>query len=301
MGIICQLALVSEVPDFDFSEVTRTSAALQKQVTRDFSPIWNIEATVDGFAKLEDVPLGYWPIIIETDIQQQGALGVHLDKDGQPFALVQLTDTWQLTVSHEALEMLVDPYGSRLVAGDSPKPNQGRVQFLVEVCDPCEAAEFGYTLNGITLSDFYTPEYFDPVQAIGVRYSFTGALKEPRQVLKGGYLSWQDPVSDHWWQETFFDGAPEFRDLGPLTAQRVDSLRGMIDRLTNELALKSMVREKSSLVAAARAYPQTVGRPSERKAQAIRAQIAGYKAQAPEENEGRGPPRRRPPRRGNRT
>ncbi len=197
-----QVALVSEVQDLSFSDLTRTSAALQKQAIRDLSGLWDVQATVDAFHQLEDVPLGYWPIIIETDIGVD-ALGIHLDKDGQPFALVSLTDGWQLTASHEALEMLVDPFGNRLMAGDSPKPDQGRVEFLVEVCDPSEAAAFGYTVNGITVSDFYTTAYFDPIQAVGVRYSFTGAITEPRQVLQGGYLSWHDPVSDHWWQEIF--------------------------------------------------------------------------------------------------
>ncbi|MDJ0346198.1 hypothetical protein QMK19_16000 [Streptomyces sp. H10-C2] len=35
--------------------------------------------------------------------------------------------------------MLGDPWGNRLVAGQSPKPGQGAVEFLVEVADPPEA------------------------------------------------------------------------------------------------------------------------------------------------------------------
>ena len=93
---------------------------------------------------------------------------------------------------------------------------QRRSEGLVEVCDPSEAVEFGYTVNGITMSDFYTPSYFDPVFAPGVRYSFTGAIREPRQVLAGGYLSWHEPITDHWWQLIFFTDRPQFRDLGRL-------------------------------------------------------------------------------------
>ena len=113
-----------------------------------------------------------------------------------------------------------------------PKPGQGRVEFLVEVCDPSEAAEFGYSVNGILMSDFYTPRFFDPLVAPGVRYSFTGALTEPLKVLRGGYLSWHDPVSDHWWQQTWFSGAaPRFCDLGVLTAS-AGGIRAQIDRIT---------------------------------------------------------------------
>ena len=58
----------------------------------------------------------------------------------------------------------------------------------MEVSDPCEASEFAYSVNGILVSDFYTPKYFDPVAAPGVRYSFTGSLTGPLQMLRGGYL-----------------------------------------------------------------------------------------------------------------
>jgi hypothetical protein len=298
-----QVALVSEVQDLSFSDLTRTSAALQKQAIRDLSGLWDVQATVDAFHQLEDVPLGYWPIIIETDIGVD-ALGIHLDKDGQPFALVSLTDGWQLTASHEALEMLVDPFGNRLVAGDSPKPDQGRVEFLVEVCDPSEAAAFGYTVNGITVSDFYTTAYFDPIQAVGVRYSFTGVITEPRQVLQGGYLSWHDPVSDHWWQEIFFGNRPQFRDLGQLTQQPHQSLRTMIDRLTKAESLQGMFGNKEELQVAARSYRGRVSRPSQSKAQVWRAQIAeltGRARAAGEEGALAGLALRRPPRKGRRS
>jgi hypothetical protein len=232
-ALLQQLALVSESNGVPLGDVMRVAAALQKQASRDLAPIWEISATVDAFEKLEDVQPGYWPMIIRDDIGFDAA-GIHLDRDGQPFALISASsdlDTWALTASHETLEMLVDPFGNRLVAGDSPKSGQGRVEFLVEVCDPSEAAQFGYSVNGILMSDFYTPRFFDPIAAAGVRYSFTGAITEPRQVLRGGYLSWHDPVSDHWWQEIFFGATPQFRDLGQLNAS-AGSIRGQIDRLT---------------------------------------------------------------------
>jgi hypothetical protein len=132
------LALVADTKKITPSQLNKVAAALQKQATRDFGPLWDIQANVSGFAKLEDVPTDYWPVIIRDDIKTPGAAGVHEDSNGQPFALVQFSDAWSLTASHETLEMLADPFGNRLVAGRSPKPGQGRVNFLVEVCDPCE-------------------------------------------------------------------------------------------------------------------------------------------------------------------
>jgi hypothetical protein len=249
-ALVRHLGIVSESKKVGVGDLMRISAALQKQAVRDLGPIWQVSATVDAFAKLDDVPDGYWPMIIRDDIKTPGAAGVHEDDDGQPFALIAAganLDNLSLTASHEMLEMLVDPFGNRQVTGDSPKRGQGRVSFLVEVCDPSEAAEFAYSVNGILVSDFYTPHYFDPIAASSVRYSFTGKIKKPREILRGGYLSWKDPVSGHWWQQTWFKGtAPEFRDLGKLTS-KAESLRSMIDRVTEKDTAKAIApgRKKS--------------------------------------------------------
>jgi len=232
--LVTELALVAETAHITHSQLNRVAAALQKQAIRDFAPIWDIHATVDAFATLDDVPLGYWPIIVKDDIDQPGASGVHLDRNGQPFALVQYGEAWSLTASHEALEMLADPFGNRLLAGDSPKPGQGRVEFLVEVADPTEDAQFAYTVNSVLVSDFLTPHFYDPVAAPGVRYTFGGHLDGPRRIAQGGYLSWHDPDGDHWFQQIWFGTDPEFRDLGKLT-NRVGSLREAIDARTGSL------------------------------------------------------------------
>ena len=244
-ALVRQVALVSESNRIKLADLTRVSAALQKQASRDLAPVWQVSATVDAFAKLEDVPDGYWPIIIKDDIDTAGAAGVHMDKDGQPFALVTASDQfdeWTLTTSHEMCEMLVDPSGNKQVTGDSPQPGQGRVSFLVEVCDPAEAADFAYSVNGILVSDFYTPHYFDPVTASGVRYSYTGAISQPHQVLRGGYLSWKDSVSGHWWQQVWLEGGqPSFRDLGSADA-RAGCIRAFIDRITAADTARAVAR-----------------------------------------------------------
>jgi len=240
MSLTAQVALVSEIAAVKPQQLMKVAAALQKQVTRDVSPIWGIHATVDAFASLDDVEIGYWPIIVVEDVPN--AAGVHLDQDGQPYALVEFGNSWSLTASHECVEMLIDPFGDRLVAGRSPKPGQGRVEFLVEACDPSEAAQFAYTVNGVLVSDFYTPQFFDPVPAFGVRYGFGPHLRSPRKILKGGYISWHDPVSNHWFQQTWFGGpAPKYRDLGVFSASDPRSIREIIDSKTPELIRLSHV------------------------------------------------------------
>jgi hypothetical protein len=249
------LALVAETNQVKLKELTRVAAALQKQVSRDVAPIWNVQATVNAFGSLEDVPVGYWPMIVQQDVQD--AAGVHEDKDGQPFALIESGTSWSLTASHECVEMLVDPFGNRLVAGPSPKPNQGRVEFLVEVCDPSEDEAYAYHVNGVLVSDFYTSAFFDPTAAAGVRYSFTGAITKPRQVLPGGYLSWHDPKSDHWFQLDYTGSKPVFADIGKL-ARDGRSLRSLIDAKTRHLGRLSHVSTKSAaLKAATRSFAST--------------------------------------------
>jgi hypothetical protein len=266
-----QIALVSEVADVPVTEVSRISAALQKQVTRDFAPVWELPATVDGFSALEDVPLGYWPVIIVRDVQ--GAAGVHLDKEGQPFALVEVGDSWSLTASHETLEMLGDPFGNRLIAGPSPRAGQGRVEFLVEVCDPSEDANCAYTVNDVLVSDFYTPHYFDPVKQEQVRYSFTGSITEPRQVLPGGYLSWHNPTDDHWYQLTYFGQEPQFRDLGVL-ARNQQSLRAVIDALTPQTKRLSHLPRETAMLTGAVDAASSAKRATGARAESLRQQIA---------------------------
>jgi hypothetical protein len=243
------IALVSEAKSIGTARVMKIAAALQKQATRDLAPIWKVSAAIGGFAQLEDVPLGYWPIIVMEDVRD--AAGYHEDEDGQPYAVVEAGASWSLTASHECLEMLVDPFGRRLVAGPSPKVGQGRVQFLVEVCDPSEDEAFAYTINDVLVSDFYTPSYFDPLVSGGTRYSFTGAITRPREVLRGGYLSWRVPATKHWWQATWFGAKPKFADLGIFSGARslreeVDSRRPEFRRLARLSARNPVLRAAQS-------------------------------------------------------
>lgn len=227
--LAANLALVSEVPDVELSELTRVAAAVQKQIIRDLGPIWNIEASIAAFGALEDVPVDYWIVYLCYSVPSGS--GDHRDSDGLPAAFVEWTDDWSVSVSHEVLEMLVDPWGKRLVAGPSLKPDQGRVEYLLEISDPCQSLDFAYNINGEKVSDFYTPRYFDPVASPGVQYSYSGKITEPRQVLKGGYLSWFDSVGGRWWQLQWYEGAnPIFVDCGELAPDM--NYRAQIDSRT---------------------------------------------------------------------
>lgn len=223
--LLRQIALLSTSEKVSLQELARVSAALQRQVSRDLSPIWDINATVDPFGVEKDVPLGYWKITVMDVIPGKGAAGFHLDEGNQPYADVLWSPQWSLTASHECVEMLVDPFAHHIATGPSPVESQGRVNFLVEVADPCEDAQFAYTINTgakneVLVSDFCTPEYYSPSQGSSVRFSFRGNITAPREVLDGGYLSWQSPADRHTWQQFGRAEFENFHDNGPGTLSR---------------------------------------------------------------------------------
>ncbi len=258
------LALVVEAPTVSARATMEIAAALQRQLTRDVAPIWDVYATIDLFEVLEHVPPGYWPILVSDNIPGVEDIGMHLDQDGQPFALVEVSPSWSLTASHEVIEMVTDPWGNRVVPGGSPMEGQGLVNILVEICDPVGGTGCAYTVNGYLVSDFVTPNYYDPVAATGVRYSFTGALDGPRRVQEGGYLSWRDPVTGEWWQCDRVERSElTFRRLGLLDEdgrpirERVNQLTPMVQLYTgtsrSDPALRDAYERRASTRAASQA------------------------------------------------
>ena len=127
-----------------------------------------------------------WPVqLVKTLPPGEG--GFHLDKHNQPYAKVIADpgdDSWTIDASHETIEMLVDPSGNRMqssqsieIVGGKIQDGTGQFEYLVEACDPCEANNYGYTVQGVAVSDFITPHFYDPVAASGTRYSFTGRYR----------------------------------------------------------------------------------------------------------------------------
>ncbi|MCW3126625.1 MAG: hypothetical protein JWO03_2283 [Bacteroidetes bacterium] len=239
--LIQHIAIIDRTGNIDPATLAQTAAALQKQATRDLGPIWGVKAIISAFPDLASVPVGYAPVIIMDQLDRPDLQGYHLDDNNQPYSLVLYGDSWQLTCSHEICEILVDPSGNKTVTSGSKDPAQGRVQYLVEVSDPCQDISFGYSVNGIWLSDFYTPNYFDPVTAPGVRYSFTGAITEPLQVLQNGYLTWFNPDDGQWCQMKFFGDAPEIVKVEGMEAI-TGAIRCKIDRLTQNTHKKTLKR-----------------------------------------------------------
>ncbi len=235
-----RIGLVARTSQISFVELAKVAAALNVQVARDVQPIWNLTASVIALDNPDYIEPGIWPIYIEDSIPEH-ALGLHLTGHQQPYARVRMGDTWPLTTSHECLEMLIDPSGNRLVSSSGigidadheiVDLQDAKYEYLVEVCDPSEHPDNAYTIDDVLVSDFYTPNYFDPLRASGVRYSFTGKLTKPRHILPGGYITWFNPSLRRLQQLRYF-GTPHIVDVpGTLAQSDRGTLRGFIDAQT---------------------------------------------------------------------
>lgn len=165
--------------------------AVQLQVTRDFQPAWGIGAdiTYDEGRKYKDA---YRINIRRTGREEdKGYIGYHFSDGGYPVATIfaeeDLVDDKTIcdTLSHEVLEMLVDPacnlYAHRPASGS----RAGRGYFY-EVCDPVQCRK--YKIKGQTVCDFVYPEWFEHAWPRGSRrFDHLDELKEPFEVLKGCY------------------------------------------------------------------------------------------------------------------
>jgi hypothetical protein len=272
------IALVCESYAVGREELTRVAAALDKQVTRDLGPIWNVEATVNPIFSLDDLPIGYWPIILVAPESHRGPeLGYHQDNLGQPYAKVPATPSWSLAASHECLEMLVDPFGDRMVPGPSPEDGKVRVSYLVEVCDPVQSPEFSYTVNGVLVSDFVTPAFYGPVDDRCVRHSFTGAATSPWEVKEGGYISWRNQDTERMEQLHCRKGTKLSISLGSMEGF-MGSVREFVDLATENLELEQGLSQDNERLRAANATEEITSQIRQKNAQTLRVQMLSEQA-----------------------
>ena len=174
------------------SQVEAVLPALQKQVSIDFKAYWELDCTLTFLSKDQSLTNGWWQIFVLDNPDQAGVLGYHeLTGDGNPlgkiFAQFDIRNgsSWTVTLSHELLEMLADPWINWCAVG-----NDNRV-YALEVCDLVEADELGYQIDGVLVSDFVTPAWFEPTCAD--RLDFRRHLTRELEVHAGGYVSVFDP------------------------------------------------------------------------------------------------------------
>jgi hypothetical protein len=174
------------------AQVEAVLPALQQQVSQDFKAYWNLDCVLTFLAKDEKLTTGWWQIVVTDNPDQAGALGYHeMTSEGSPLGKVfaaldiQNGSSWTVTLSHELLEMLADPWINWCAVGSDEKI------YALEVCDAVEADALGYEIDGVLLSDFVTPAWFEPTEAD--RMDFQKRVAEAQELAAGGYISVLDP------------------------------------------------------------------------------------------------------------
>ena len=174
------------------AQVEAVLPALQKQVSSDFQPYWDVNCTLSFLESDQLLPHAWWQIVVLDDPDQAGVLGYHeLSSQNTPlgkvFAKLDLdsSSSWTVTLSHELLEMLADPWINGCVIGSNDKI------YALEVADPVEADKLGYEIDGVLVSDFVTPAWFGPAEAD--RVDFKQHISKELELAPGGYISVLDP------------------------------------------------------------------------------------------------------------
>jgi hypothetical protein len=210
---LIQIDVINESSEASDQMIKWLTAALQIQVNRDFSPIWGIQAQLN-FIPNHGVPNpAHWQLVFLDNADVAGALGYHdLTVSGLPIGKVFIRTTeldnsaWSVTASHELLEMLVDPWVDSAVI--LLNADGSGTAYAYEVGDPCESDNLGYVINDFKMSDFTTPQWFDPPTLMtNAKFDFMGHITQPLQILSGGYIGVLDIFGSGGWTQLLGDGS----------------------------------------------------------------------------------------------
>lgn len=214
------IAIINQSTVLKDEQLTPVCDAMQTQISRDFFPFWHVNAQIAQVCKKPDPkrrlidqqaaasiahgvpvtpvpqtavpPLHSWWMIVANTSDFAGAAGYHdTTPEGLPLgktfvkAEIDAGRPWTTTLSHELLEMLADPDISQCVEYSG---SIKRIFFALEVCDPCQDDQFGYSIGQVLVSDFVLPGWFHNYRNYPF-YDFAKRTKKPLEVLKGGYIS----------------------------------------------------------------------------------------------------------------
>jgi len=197
-----EIAIINATPPalgITDQQVKACADALQTQLTRDFAPVWGIQAKVRFFTRREaqasGIPKAMWWLAILGDSDEARALGYHdVTPYGRPLGKVfAKTDaafgaSWTASASRELLAMLVDPDIDLAVHVQERALGDALVAY--EICDPCQDDRFGYMVGGVRLADFLTPAWFAQTRrAGGADFDFQRKIDRPFQLLPGGQIA----------------------------------------------------------------------------------------------------------------
>lgn len=195
---------------------------VNRQVVEDFMPVWgggrNLRLHASPFDPTDESTLTEDPVQGESVIylvdegSLPGALGFHsLNGSEIPFGFV-FTDSladWTVTLSHEVLELIIDPTANVFVPGPDPRdPNNDQkvVLHTYEVCDAVERTS--YEIDHTRVSNFLTPTYFAVGDAPGTRNDFLGVGVTSFGATQGSHLAFFDLSANEFIPDFIGERAP---------------------------------------------------------------------------------------------
>ena len=184
------------------TQVAAIALSAQTQLRYHVSAAWNVTpATVGSVGILQDasrmrLALAKRAIVVvlKPHLDVDGALGDHsVDGTGFPVAEVGVEETYQESgtilgpngigsvVSHE----IVETFGDQFVCTWDEGPDGN--EYAHELCDAVEGD--GYLLNGVYMSNFVKPSFFNKWISAGTagQFDYMGKLTAPFTMSPGGY------------------------------------------------------------------------------------------------------------------
>src|SRR4029453_1059708 len=186
--------------------------AINRQLQEDFAPYWSRTARLrlEGTSQAEPRPASASDMRGEAVIylcREPGgggdALRYHkVNHRGIAYGFVftklcqALGEDWSITLSHEALELVLDPEANLLVKGPHPTDPTREVYHWYEACDAVQ--DDPYRIDGVEVANFVLPLYFTTREEHGGRNAFRGTrrarpLLPSFGVAPGGYIGFYDP------------------------------------------------------------------------------------------------------------
>ena len=184
--------------------------AINRQIKEDFEPYWTLSATLrlegKSNAKMKQQAAdmrGDAVLYVRDKVNVGDTLGYHDTYNrGIPFGVVftelsaELNESWTVTLSHEALELIGDPEVNLLVMGPHPEHPQRSVFYWYEMCDAVQ--DESYAVDGVEVSNFILPLYFTGGEERGGRNDFLGRRHDGKTlrsfgVNPGGYIGFFNP------------------------------------------------------------------------------------------------------------
>lgn len=168
--------------------------ALAKQLAQDYATTWRVLPPALSFSADNTVGTEESELALFDDADQADALGYHDETPtGRVYAKVFVTpilnsggtytngaNSISVTLSHEMLEMSGDPECN--LWADAPDGND----YARELCDAVEGD--AYAADGVSVSNFVLPAYFDRFAPSNSRFDFLSKLSAPFTMTSGGYL-----------------------------------------------------------------------------------------------------------------